>query len=260
MKKNIVRIMALALMLILALGLLPLGAMAASAGVAAVGGTKRDQDWEDKIKDDWFVGVEKSKGKTVTIKTSDYKSYISRKSGKYDLKGIVNLKKAPAPNASSSKWNKEIPVLSSYKAKDGELVWLLYVPHQHSLSYWYYDTTTHWRECLVCRENFMYQNWHYDGEEDRICDVCGASIPYHEVAVIETEGGTITVNEVEAPHRRKIIANAEAADGYEFKKLHFTKVRDDGSKQEITRYQNGQDFWTYMPTYDLEITAEFTKK
>jgi len=252
MKKNIVRIMAFVLVLILALSLLPLNAFAATAGVIGVGGTKRKQTPGDDVKDVWYVGAPKSKGKTVTIKTSNYKSYVVRKSGKYDLKGIV--KKIPTNPKT------EIPVVSSVTVKDGTIVFLLYVPHEHNLSYWYSDTTTHWRECLVCRENFMYQNWHYDGDEDRVCDVCCADIPYHEVSVIESEGGKIVVNEEEAPHRRKIVANAEAADGYVFKKLHFTKIREDGSRQEITRYKNLDGFWTYMPTYDLEITAEFEKK
>ena len=53
----------------------------------------------------------------------------------------------------------------------------------------------------------------------------------------------------------------KVSDGYKLKKLHFTKIRTDGSRQEITRYtQAPGQFWTPMPTYDLEVTAEYVKK
>jgi hypothetical protein len=44
------------------------------------------------------------------------------------------------------------------------------------------------------------------------------------------------------------------------KKRHFVKVREDGSKQEITRHKKDGQFWTLMPTYEMEVSAEFIKK
>ena len=144
-------------------------------------------------------------------------------------------------------------------------IYASYVPHSHALSRWYSDGTTHWKECLTCKKylhhfnQFMYQNWCQDGDEDGICNICGGDVPYHDVTVIEEEGGKIIVNRDNACHRMKITADVEPAEGYKLKKLHFTKVRDDGSEQEITRYKKDGQFWTYMPTYDLEVSAEFVK-
>lgn len=257
MKKNLVRIVALLLVAMLALTLIPIGTLAATVNVFEEYHEEKDPEWGDDH-DTYYIGTEV--GKNVTIKTSDYDKHIVYDGDLYDLKGIFDW----------SDWDKDkkIDMSSSlsFSGKRHYFVGLGYVPHSHKLSYWYSDSTTHWRECLVCKhysqfdEDFMYQNWHSDGDEDRICDVCNADIPYHKITVIESEGGNITVNEAEAPHRRKIVANVEAAEGYKLKKLHFTKIRDDGTTQEITRKKNADGFWTYMPTYDLEVSAEFVKK
>ena len=105
----------------------------------------------------------------------------------------------------------------------------------------------------------MYQNWCQDGDEDGICNVCGGDVPYHDIKVIEVEGAKITLNRDNASHRTKITADVEAEDGYKVGKLHFVKVRDNGSRQEITRYKKDGQFWTYMPTYEMEVSVDVTK-
>ena len=255
MKKNLVRIVALLLVAMLALTLIPLGALA--AGVTVYVDNAGSEKNSPTANDLYYLGSEKNQTGTtsVTIKTSNYDKYIIGADGKdYDLKGIVDGDKA------FSNPDKKLDPKSSVTFKSDGWAILIYTPHNHKLSHWISDGTTHWRNCLVCDEDFMYQTWCVDGDEDGTCNVCGGHVPYHDVTVIDSEGGKITVNRDNASHRMKITADVEPAAGYSLKKLHFTKVRDDGSKQEITRYQNGQDFWTYMPTYDLEITAEFTKK
>lgn len=263
MKKNFVRIVAALLVAMLALTLLPLGAMAISVDVVEEYHEKQTPDWND-LYTGIYIGTET--GKKVTIKASDYDKNIVFGNEIYDLKGVFDYSKEPGPNASLKEWNKDISTKSSITfTKDG-IAGLMYVPHQHKLSYWYSDGTTHWRECLVCKnfdgfeEPFMYQNWCQDGDEDGICNICGGDVPYHDVTVIEEEGGKITVNRDTASHRTKITADVEPADGYQLKKLHFTKVRTDGTRQEITRYKQNGQFWTYMPTYELEVSAEFIKK
>lgn len=284
MKKNLVRIVALLLVAMLALTLLPMGAFAAEAKNTIEAGLSfvYTEDSSLKIKNGYFSnGYEFDYdpiyigSSSVSIKTSDYDKNIIIDNELYDIDQFYLESYNPSNDTHSIKGEGssiKIPGEPSDPKEAEEWyykywwTYLGYTPHQHKLSYWYSDSTTHWRECLVCKhyaefdEDFMYQNWHSDGDEDRICDVCGADIPYHEVRVIESEGGTITVNETEAPHRRKIVATVEAAEGYKLKKLHFTKIRDDGSEQEITRYKKDGQFWTYMPTYDLEVSAEFVKK
>ena len=260
MKKTIVRVLAFALVLLLALGILPLGALAATVDVWKEIHTSANPKWDDPCA--YAEQIDSKNGTSVTIKTSDYDKYIVHADGKlYDLKGIFDWDDYAA--------DKTIKMSSSLTYTDNEhhYVSLGYVPHSHGLSRWYSDDTTHWRECMTCKEalkqydQFLNRNWHSDGDEDRICDVCGADIPYHDITVIDSKGGKITVNLEEAPHRQKITASVELEEGYKLKKLHFTKVRTDGSKQEIRRRKTDKTtWWTYMPTYDLEVTAEYVKK
>lgn len=312
-----VRVLAFVLVLILALGILPLGALAAgdtSAWVFSDYYAKQNPTLYDTPV--YYESTEYSAGSTV--KRSDFNKTQLFGGKLYDFSGFVDnvavqkkvddFKKNNLP-ANESTWSPEDwekyntfckntaytyvkgdikieaypkePTTTDAKAwedyNNAVKAWMRkysaifanYTPHQHSLSYWYYDGTTHWRECLVCKkfakqgfwEQFMYQNWHSDGDEDRVCDVCGGDIPYHEIDVEEVKGGKISVELEEAPHRKKIVANVEPEEGYKLKKIHFIKVRTDGTEQEITRRKTTKtSWWTYMPTYDLKVTAEFVKK
>lgn len=266
MKKNMVRILAFALVLILALGIIPLGALAVNVKV------------EGHVYEETFPTVSNSPFHTfnypdadskstapVTIKTSDYDKYYTFGGKIYDLNGILDL---DTLIGSITPADTPIPVISSNTYETDGYAYLIYGGHQHALSYWYADNTTHWRECLACKKHlgmynqFMFQNWHSDGDEDRVCDVCGHDIPYHDIDVEEVKGGKITVELEEAPHRKKIVATAEPDEGYKLKKIHFIKVRDNGTEQEITRRKTSTKgtWWAYMPTYDLKVTAEFVKK
>ena len=273
MKKNLVRVVALGLVAILALALLPLGALAVSVDVSSEYYEKKNPTYKDfadpsTYKPYQYYGTVTAP--SVTIKTSDYDKLVNINGELYDLKGIVNGFKFDPANQDA-----KLPYASSVTITDANqngwfmtdsttgtsYVYLSYVPHTHKLSCWISDGTTHWRNCLVCGEQFICQNWCQDGDEDGICNVCGGIVPYHDVIVKDSDGGKITVNRETASHRTKITADVKVADGYKLKKLHFTKIRTDGSRQEITRYtQAPGQFWTPMPTYDLEVTAEYVKK
>ena len=291
MKKNLVRVVALALVAILALALLPLGALAST--------TRIDTGVFDKsspvLYDPYLEIGSTTQNAGTTIKTSNYdKLYKDANGDLYDFRGFATYEAANKKlmdiysntsltndqkdaainkylqNTKYSFTNKDLkidafPTNGTDEEKDKWYIkWGFvlagYTPHQHKLSRWISDGTTHWRKCLVCEENFIYQTWCQDGDEDGVCNVCGGEVPYHDITVIESEGGKVTVNKKTAANRTKITADVEPADGYKLNKLHFTKVRDDGSKQEITRKKQGSQYWTYMPTYDLEVTAEFVKK
>ncbi len=252
MRKNHVRILSLLVAVVLAMTLLPLSALAASVDVFGGISDKENPDLHDVS----IMGpfdTEAGRG-PVTIKTSDYDSYIIAGGDDYDLKGIIDLSKA------LHRPRKDLDPQSSLTFRHDGMAMLLYVPHAHKLSCWISDGTTHWRNCKVCKDQFVYQNWCQDGDEDGICNVCGGDVPYHDVTVVEEEGATITVNKETASHRTKITADVEVKDGYKLQGLHFIKVRDNGTQQEITRYKNSGQFWTYMPTYDLEVVAEVVKK
>lgn len=257
MKKNLVRIVAAILVALLALTLIPLGALAVNVTVEYDAYNKQDPKPSDYMNNnyDYSGSLPSVSGNTsVTIKTSDYDKFLDFGNGdRYDLQGIVDWNKAQAnPD------KKYDPKSSITFTSSGSAV-LIYTPHQHKLSCWVSDGTTHWRNCTVCKDNFIYQNWCQDGDEDGTCNVCGGHVPYHDVTVIDSEGGKITVNRDTASHRTKITADVEPAAGYRLEKLHFTKVRDDGSRQEVVRRVKDGQFYTSMPTYDLEVSAEFIK-
>ena len=300
MKKNMVRILAFVLVLILALGIIPLGAMAVDVAV----GREYYNTTNPSIYDfknpaagnaTGYNAIDsKTYGAGETIKFSDYNTpYVTGNKADggqiYDFAGFTSYSQFKVPSNLTpdtdayNAWAKannvpyyrgNITIPNDYTTnKDytwGYEIYAGYTTHQHKLSYWYSDNTTHWRECLTCKkyaaegfwEQFMFQNWHSDGDEDRVCDVCGHDIPYHEIDVEEVKGGKITVELDEAPYRKKIVATAEPEEGYKLKKIHFIKVRDNGTEQEITRRKTSTKgtWWTYMPTYDLKVTAEFVKK
>lgn len=290
MKKHLVRVVALALVAILALALLPLGALAANTTTVIVGTfEKKDPAVSDPRKK--LSSTTKAPG--TTIKASSYdKLYKDANGNLYDFRGFATLggfnqevekinnnsSLTPAQktaaieklkkNTKYSFSNKDLkidpyPTTAAEQLKwhqKWDLIIVGYTPHTHKMSRWYSDGTTHWKECMVCHEDFVNQNLCQDGDEDGYCNVCGGVVPYHSITVVESTGGKITVNKTTAAYRTKITADVDVADGYKLKKLHFIKVRTDGSRQEIPRNKQGDQYWTYMPTYDLEVTAEFIKK
>lgn len=308
MKKNMVRILAFVLVLILALGIIPLGALAKEPDPTEPVTVYKEYydtrtpsvyDFGNPSNDDnktgyHDMGEQKVYDAGSTIKFSDYNTpYVTGNKADggqmYDFAGFAQIKiPTGLTDADFDAWAKannvtyyrgDISIPKDFSSAEGtkfESTWngygiyAGYLTHQHKLSYWYSDNTTHWRECLTCKkfasqgfwEQFMFQNWHSDGDEDRVCDVCGHDIPYHEISVEEVKGGKITVELDEAPHRKKIVATAEPEEGYKLKKIHFIKVRDNGTEQEITRRKTSTKgtWWAYMPTYDLKVTAEFVKK
>ena len=274
MKKNFVRIVAALLVAMLALTLIPLGALALDADYYVYNNYVDEEDpsyedfWNAESNHQYeYVDTIESKDGSISIDADDYHDYIVWDGAIYDLQGVL-VKYYDIKYSDDLVLADGLTITDKNETEYPPYFDLIYTSHHHKLSRWYSDGTTHWRECLVCKqfrsqgfhEKFMYQNWCQDGDEDGICNVCGGDVPYHDVTVIETEGGKVTVNKDTASHRTKITADVEAADGYKLKKLHFIKVRDDGSEQEITRYKKDGQFWTRMPTYELKVTAEFDKK
>lgn len=271
MKKNFVRIIAALLVAMLALTLLPLSTFALEARDVNIGDLyfdEEDPEYNDAFYfDPKYPPLSPDADESITIRIEDFEELVELWGDLYDLDGLI----LDSDNSGKTIDPKDSIVIppddgtDEWQNKYG-WVFLAYTPHHHKLSRWYSDGTTHWRECLVCKkdkrfhEKFMYQNWCQDGDEDGICNVCGGDVPYHDVTVIEEEGGKITVNRDNASHRMKITADVEPAEGYKLKKLHFVKIRDNGSRQEITRHKKNGQFWTLMPTYELEVSAEFVKK
>ena len=274
MKKNFVRIVAALLIAMLALTLIPMGALALDADYYYVYNNYIDkvnpsyEDLRDAEHHHQYenVGIIEAKRGSISIDTDDYEDYLIWDGAIYDLQGVL-VKYSHVNYDDDLVLADGLTITHKNEKKYPNYFDLIYTTHKHKLSYWYSDGTTHWRECLVCKQfkregfwdQFMYQNWCQDGDEDGICNICGGDVPYHDIEVIDVEGAKITLNRDNASHRTKITADVEAEDGYKVGKVHFMKVRDDGSKQEITRYKKDGQFWTYMPTYEMEVSVDVVK-
>ena len=153
MKKNFVRIVAALLVAMLALTLIPMGALALTVYVESEA-YEEYPTYEEWVNYEGRIGVRYEEpilfDTSVTIKASHYDSYVYIDGERYDLQGIADWKKAD-DNGDDELMavTSSLKVNEKYIEKWGNLVWLLYSPHQHSLSRWYSDGTTHWRECLV---------------------------------------------------------------------------------------------------------------
>ena len=243
MKKNLVRILAFALVVIMALSILPLASLAVTVGTATTDAKKPAEG------DLHFFGSIQNVANGTIIKTGNYDSFISFGDDKYDIKGITEVNDAG------------LKLTNAIKAADGKHYAVVYGPHIHKLYGWYGDATNHWKYCPVCRENFVAINWHYDGDRDRYCDVCGDVIVYYDITVKDSQGGKVIIKEETAPYRDKINVEIEPASGYRLGQVHFYKVRPDGSRSELTRHKKvtGQSYWFEMPSFKVEVEADFIK-
>lgn len=242
-KKNMVRILAFALVVIMALSILPLASLAATVGTAT---TEVKKPAEGDLH---YFGGSLTVADGSTIKTSDYDSFISFGDDKYDIKGVTEITSGT------------LTLTKAIRAANGGTYAVVYGPHAHKLYGWYGDATNHWKYCPICRENFVAINWHYDGDRDRYCDVCGDVIVYYDITVKDCQGGKVTIKEDTAPYRDKINVEIQADSGYKLDQVHFYKVRPDGSRSELTRHKKvtGQSYWFEMPSFKVEVEADFVK-
>ena len=206
----------------------------------------------------------------MTIKTSDYDKLVNINGELYDLKGIVNGFKFD-----ETKLDAKLPFGSSVTITDSNenhwkisnssgnsQVWLSYVPHSHKLSCWISDGTTHWRNCLVCGEQFICQNWCQDGDEDGICNVCGGIVPYHDVTVKDSEGGKITpyTNEIPVTARKALLELLHTRVYEDFGGLDVHCVSANSTNDHLDAAyepmnQNADDFEAQIKPFIRQICA-----
>lgn len=283
MKKNFIRIVAALLVAMLALTLIPMGAFAYEEQDGVHVQKEYYETKDPNVYDYCFHWIPYGDSTFYeagsTIKVTDYNKPLIDGDRMYDFAGFVNNETLFESWEENESWQKDtdIPYTKSDISVPKDLtteagqewyntwkwVYADYVPHSHKLSRWYSDGTTHWRECLVCKnyksegfwDQFMYQNWCTDGDEDGICNICGGDVPYHDITIEAPEGYKVTLNRDNASHRMKITADVEAPASAQYK-LHFIKVRTDGSEQEIVRYKENGVFYTNMPTYPMKVVIE----
>lgn len=244
MKKNMVRALAFALVVIMALSILPLASFA-----AATVGTATTEVKKPTAGDLHYFGSALTVADNSVIKTSDYDSFISFGDAKYDIKGVTELTSG------------KLTLTSAVRAANGTSYAVVYGPHVHKLFGWYGDATNHWKYCGICHENLIAINWHYDGDRDRYCDICKDVIVYYDITVKESQGGKVIIKEDTAPFRDRINVEIQPDSGYQLGQVHFYKVRPDGSRSELTRNKvvTGQSYWFSMPSFKVEVEADFVK-
>lgn len=291
MKKNVVRIVALALVLLLALSAVPLAALAEDYYWTV---NREFYDISDPTMIDWSINyivdpeaVSEDYEAGTTIKVKDWNKLTEIDGDLYDFAGFLDLKKFDEifdklekkypDGATQKEWEKfmekyDLPMVKkdikvpTPKTEEDKLdfyrlITAYYTPHKHKLTGWYIDPTNHWKNCTECKEQFVVINWHFDNDGDDLCDVCGGEIYYYDVTELDIEGGKVTAEMDTARFRDIVNVKVEAAEGYKLHKVHFYKVRPDGSKAELTRYttKRGESYWFKMPSFNVEVTAEFVK-
>ena len=285
MKKT--RILSLILALVMLVSLIPVSAMAMTVTIVGAVYEKNDA----KLSDATIAnGVLDSKtGETITVKTKDYDDLIISPDGKlYEIIGLhvlnnkvlAELDKTAAANGVGSATVVAPPEAADYATPEeynaayaawaeanSDYVMVTYGPHTHNLGQWESDPTNHWRNCLQCKEEYLLNNWHYDGDDDGKCDVCKADIVYYSITVPEVEGVKEVIldgpkEDSTAAYNDKITVTVEAEEGYEIKDVRVYKIREDGTKNQIVRsiveYYEVYEF--VMQNFDCESVITCEKK
>lgn len=286
--KKFTRILTIALVLVMLCSLLPMGAMAASVPAIGIGFMTAT----DKIVDalnygyvNWAKPLDAEDGKTFA---PDKLTSDATTGELYDLRGmyvipdlstmtakdrdawIKNFNEALVSNGVTSV---KIPAYPETNANGEQDAWnakwmtiiVSYAPHQHKLSRWYTDTTNHWKQCTVCKENFLMMDWHHDYDNDKVCDFCGDEILYYDITIEEVEGAKLVELEgdtdMTAAYRDDLFVEFEAEDGYRLLGVRFYKVRDDGTESELTRQviTRYEVYGVEMPSFNIRIVPEVVK-
>ena len=293
MKKNVVRIVALALVLLLALSAVPLGALAS------------DYEWsvyrefydvsdpsmldyiENYIPDPEAIVEDYEAGSTIKVKDWDKLTAID--DSLYDFAGFIDWKAFdkiwekyekeyadPTKEVDLQKFmdkydiplvKKDIKVPAEPKTDKEKNEWIweyigaFYTPHKHKVTCWIADPTNHWVNCKECKEQFIGINWHFDNDGDDFCDVCEGEIYYYDITELDVEGGKVTADLDTARYRDMVNVKVEVAEGYKLHKVRVFKVREDGSKDQIMVKPviKGETYTFKMPSFNVEVTAEFVK-
>ena len=287
MKKT--RILSLILALVMLVSLIPVSAMAMT--VTIIGAAYEDNS--AKLSDapfDSAILETKEGDKKVTVSTKDYDELlVDMVTGElYEIIGLhvlnnkvlAELEKTAAANGTSSVTVVAPPEAADYATTEeyeaaytawaeanSDFVLVTYGPHTHNLGKWESDPTNHWRNCLQCKEEYLLNNWHYDGDDDDKCDVCKADIVYYSITVPEVEGVKEVIldgpkEDSTAAYNDKITVAVEAEEGYEIKDVRVYKIREDGTKNQIVRsiveYYEVYEF--VMQNFDCEIVITCQKK
>lgn len=285
---NKTRILALVLTLVMLVSLLPMSALAMT--VTIVGSVYGSND--AKITDAPLAYGEmdaKTDDKKVVVSTKDYEDLIvNTETGElYEIVGmhVLNnkvmekLSETGIVNSTGSATIVAPPVAEDYNTTEefeaaynkwaetnSDYVLVAYGPHTHNLTKWITDPTNHWKNCVQCKEEFLGNNWHYDGNKDGKCDVCEYEIVYYKVSVPEVEGvKAVTLEgpkeDSTAAYNDKITITVEAEEGYKIQDVRVYKIRQDGTKEQIVRSikEYYKVYETVMQNFDCEIVITCTK-
>lgn len=262
MKKSVSRLLSLALAIVLTAAVLPTAALAADHLVAF----KVELYNSDEIAPENYLGEGTNVPDSVTISTekgatfsvADFTYMIIENGDLYDLIGMnvgtefttpTSLVIPPRPTdpAEAAAWD----TLYGY-------VYLAYAPHQHHRLWWYSNDTHHIAYCEDCGDR-VEMKWHYDRNDNGICDLCGYSIHYYTITVKDMEGGSISLS-TEAPVLgERVNVTVTPAEGYVLKEIRFYNKNEEHS--QLVRYEDvpGSSYHFIVLPWDIEIEADFVK-
>lgn len=264
MKKRFARIVCWALVLILALSLVPVAALAAEVGTTGVfnGIFESPRAVKDSLEE-----VEEEAVKTITVgdkkvvvDAADYKPLIRHNGKYYDLAGLHTLDSL-ANNGRPSR----TVTLDAYTPEDFEewyanyaAVILAYVPHEHKPwnDQWFFSLTNHWQYCELCKEVFN-MNWHHDKDENDVCDDCQEAIHYYDITVAETTGGKVEVSADKPRLNDRVDVTITPDSGYRVKSIAFYNNNEQHS--QVCQYMDVpySEYHFIVLPWDVEVVVEF---
>lgn len=272
MKKNthFGRFLALALMLVMVVSLIPVGASATELWFGIY--DKEDKDMSFNEAFSWpFDCKYKENDKAFSVNIQDYDRYVcpflnwgdatvfefvGMGSSTSDKKICNDVKAIDVPaypiNGTAeeqAKW---------HEAYDAIL--LAYMEHEHDLSTapWCFDNNYHWKSCTKCKHR-VFLEWHSDKNNDGICDACSNPIHYYNVTVKDTTGGKITVSKDKGAMNDVINVTVTPDAGYHLEQLHA--YNSNAQHSELTRYEDtkGEAYHFVILNWDVELEAAFVK-
>ena len=271
MKHPLPRSLVSVLALVLVLSLLPLGALAATNVYQDVfDGRDADFDDYDRVVSSTFLeGIPETGHGPYTISAEDYDYYIRQDGEVYEFLGMGSVTAAGDRRIDNGVESITVPVLPASATTEEVLAWineywdisLAYGPHKHTpfQGKWFSNATNHWQVCGQCLTVYN-MNWHWDLDEDGICDDCGMEILRYPITLPEVSGGSLTLSQKDGAYNDVVEVTVEAAPGYALRQLHFYRLEGE-QRFELIRWEDapGTQYHFLMPFYPVVIEAEFEK-
>jgi len=259
MKRTFKRILCMVTVIVLVAALLPTAALAAFyiPIYSEIYDNDKAREEDLLMQGDYTPDPVVIEDEPVELNVKDFEKFIEQDGKIYKILGINDFESynpqtkltIPAPPAATD------PSFADWY-NQWNSIYLAYGPHTHKSEDWVTTKTNHWQICDECYVQFN-MNWHWDRNEDSVCDDCGDPIHYYTITIKEMEGGTVTVSKDKAKLNDTILVTVTPAAGYKLKEVRFYNLNEVHS--QLTRYEDvpGSEYHFVVLPWDIEIEADF---